>query len=71
MTKKEYLIALGENLKKIREDKDISLSELARRCEKDRQTIKRVEKGISNPTAYFLHQLAEALDIDASKFLKF
>ena len=39
----------------------LNQSELASLCDKDRQSIQRLEKGGMNPTAYYLLELAQAL----------
>ncbi len=55
---------LGQTIVKIRESKNISQSDLARLCMKDRQSIERVENGKTNPTISYLLDIAEALEVN-------
>lgn len=71
MNKKEYLIQLGKNVIYQRERKKISQAELARLCEKDRQSIERIENGKVNPSIYFLQEIANGLEIDIKDLLTF
>jgi transcriptional regulator with XRE-family HTH domain len=63
MTKELFLKKLGANVSRLREKSGITQSELALRCDKDRQSIHRVEKGKINPSIFFLYQLAQELDV--------
>ncbi len=45
MDKKEFLKQLGKNVIQLREKKGWSQSELSRNCDKDRQSIERLENG--------------------------
>ena len=60
---------MGLRIKKIRESKDISQSELARLSDKDRQNIYRLEKGKTNPSIYFIYEIANALKVDISELI--
>jgi len=71
MQKEVFLKKLGANIVKIRKSKGINQSELANLCFKERQSIERVENGKTNPTSYYLHELAQALDISLSDLLNF
>ncbi|MGF2413519.1 MAG: helix-turn-helix domain-containing protein, partial [Ferruginibacter sp.] len=63
MTKEVFQKKLGKNISRLREKAGLSQTELALRCDKDRQSLNRLEKGRINPSAYYLSQLAEELDI--------
>jgi transcriptional regulator with XRE-family HTH domain len=65
-TKDEILRRIGLRIRKIRESKDITQSELARLSDKDRQNIYRLEKGKINPSIYSLYEIAQALGVDLS-----
>lgn len=67
MDKDTFLKLLGENVIRIRSGKGWSQSDLARACEKDRQSIERLENGKINPSIYYLKQVADALDIQLSQ----
>ena len=70
MEKKEFLNKLGKRIVMLREKKDWSQSELSRNCDKDRQSIERLEKGKINPSAYYLKEIADGLGIEISELLK-
>lgn len=70
MDKKQFLILLGKHIVKLREKKGWTQSELARNCDKDRQSIERLEKGKINPSAYYLYQIAEGLGINFEDLLE-
>ena len=69
MNKKQFLISLGKQIIKLRQQKGWTQSELARNCDKDRQSIERLEKGKINPSAYYLAQVAEGLGISVKELL--
>ncbi|MCA0428902.1 MAG: helix-turn-helix domain-containing protein [Bacteroidetes bacterium] len=58
-----FLKQFGKHLKKIREDKGITQFEVCCRINKDRQSLQRIESGNSNPTIYYLYELAIGLDV--------
>src|SRR5690606_35387336 len=55
---KEFLIQLGQRLKKIRQEKGLSQSEVANLCGNERQSYERVENGRINPTIWYLKHIA-------------
>ena len=71
MKKEEFLKKLGKHVTKIRTQKGWSQSELARNCDKERQSIERLENGKINPSAYYLLQVANGLDISLNELLDF
>jgi transcriptional regulator with XRE-family HTH domain len=71
MTKEIFLKKLGNNIARLREKAGLSQTELALRCDKDRQSLNRIEKGRTNPTAYLLLQIASELKIPAKDLLDF
>lgn len=71
MQKEAFLIELGKHIVSIRKKKGLTQSDLAHLCFKERQSIERVENGKTNPTAFYLHELAKALDIPLSELLDF
>jgi putative transcriptional regulator len=70
MEKQEFLENLGKNIKEIRKDKGISQSELAWRCNKDKQSVERIENAKINPSIFILSQLAKALEVPLSELVK-
>lgn len=71
MTKEIFLKKLGTNIARLREKAGLNQTELALRCDKDRQSLNRIEKGRTNPTAYFLSQLAAELKIPVKELFDF
>lgn len=71
MKKEEFLKKLGKHIIKIRTQKGWSQSELARNFDKERQSIERLENGKINPSAYYLLQVADGLDISLNELLDF
>jgi len=60
---KKVLIAFGNNLRKLRQAKKLSMEDLSYEVDVDLSQIFRIEKGIINPTLSTLHAIAKALDI--------
>ena len=71
MTKDIFLKKLGKNVARLREEAGLSQTELALRCDKDRQSLNRLEKGRINPSVFYLQQLAEELQIPVKDLLDF
>lgn len=71
MNKKEFQILLGKRIRQLREEKNISQTELGNMCDIERSNMNRIESGNTNPSSYFLYVLAEKLQVEASELLKF
>ena len=71
MRKEVFLIELGKNIVRLRLLKGFSQSDLARACFKDRQSIDRLEHGKINPSAYYLKEIADGLEIETKELLNF
>lgn len=71
LTKKEFQIALGKRIRQLREEKNISQTELGNLCDIERSNMSRIESGNTNPSSYLLYLLAERLGVEASDFLNF
>jgi len=71
MLKTKYLKKLGERVVELRTKKGWSQRDLAFACNKEPQSIERIENGKSNPTAFYLKELADALEIPVSDFFNF
>ena len=70
MEKEVFLKQLGERIRKIRKDKGVTQLQLAHKIGKDQQVIHRLEIGDFNPTGYFLHEVAEGLEVALEEFFK-
>ena len=61
---------LGQNLKKIREQKGMTQGDICRALNLDRGYVSSVENGKRNPTLSTLKKLADALKISVDELLK-
>ena len=61
---------LGENLKRIRTEKDISQGDIARELNVDRGFISTIENGKTNPTLATITKLAKAVGVTTNELLK-
>ncbi len=62
---------LGKQVVKIRKEKGWSQAELARNCDKDKQSIIRLEQGHINASSFYLFQIAEGLGIKMKDLVDF
>lgn len=62
---------LGKHIAKLREEAGLNQSELALKCDKDRQVISLLEKGHSNPTVLTLAVIAHELNVSLAELLNF
>lgn len=60
---------IAANLRRLREDRGLSLGDLARRCGLSKQTLSQVERGIGNPTVATLQELAGGLDVSVRRLV--
>jgi putative transcriptional regulator len=71
MNKIAYLIKLGKNIARLRISKGISQAELARGCDKDPQSLNRLEKGRINPSIIYLQEIATELGVKVKELVDF
>lgn len=71
MTKEMLLKKVGKNVARLREKAGLNQSELALRCDKDKQSLNRLEKGRINPSVFYLHQIASELNLSLKELLDF
>jgi putative transcriptional regulator len=69
--KSNFLKNLGKRISLLREKNGLNQSELALECEKDRQSINRLEKGNINPSIFYLYQISKALKVSLPELLDF
>ena len=60
---------IGENIKTIRQSKNMTQEELAAKIYTTRQTVSNYEKGRSDPNLETIERIAEALETDSSIIL--
>jgi putative transcriptional regulator len=63
MNKEAYLKKLGSNIAQLRISKGLSQADLARSCNKDPQSLNRLERGRINPSIFYLQEIADELGI--------
>lgn len=61
----------GKHLKKLREEKGISLNMLAYENDLNKSTLSRIENGLVDPKLSTLHKIAQGLEISLDKLMKF
>jgi putative transcriptional regulator len=61
---------LGAAIKRIRQEKNLTLKELAHNLGKDPQSISRVEQADVNPSFLYLCELCEGLDISMEELMR-
>ena len=71
MQKQHFLKKLGNRIVELRLKKGWSQRDLAYECGKEPQSIERVENGKTNPTAFYLKELSEALGVTVADFFNF
>lgn len=69
MTQDQFLKKLGTHIAQMREQAGLSQTELALRCDKDRQSLNRLEKGRTNPTIISLLTIAKELKISLAELV--
>jgi putative transcriptional regulator len=68
--KDEFLRALGKRISQIREEKNLSKTDLAKKIKKDYHSILRLEQGKVNPSLIYLMEVAKGLGSDVSIITK-
>ena len=61
---------LGQNLKRIRLDKGITQTSIAKALGADRSFVSNIENGKTNPTLSTISSLAKALGVSTTELLK-
>lgn len=59
----DFKVKLGLKIKALREEKKLTQGKLGDLIEKDYQAISRLERGLVNPSAYLVLQIANALEV--------
>lgn len=71
MKKEELQKKIGQRIVELRTQKGWSQSDLARACNKDRQSIERIENGKVAPSLYSLYDISKALEVSMAKLITF
>ena len=64
------LVALGENLRRLRREADLTQEELASRAGLSANYVGEIERGERNPGALALFAIARALNVDPASLLE-
>jgi len=70
MDKKNTLLRIGLNIRKIREEKNISQQDLAAACNFEKSNMSRIEAGKTNLTIGTLLKICEALQVELVDVVK-
>lgn len=70
MNDEKMLTQLGKNIKKIREEVNLSKTQLSKKAGIDRGYLSRIEKGQRNPTLGYIIKISKGLKIPLSNFVK-
>lgn len=70
MDKETFIKKLGSHLKKVREEKGLSLNELGLQGDFDRQALWKLENGKKHLTVYSLYKICDSLGITVDEFFK-
>ena len=70
-SEKEYLLALGKQIRSLRLSKNLRQTEVAYRCNFDKSNYNTIEAGKRNPTITSLIKIAKALDVTLIEMLNF
>ncbi len=68
MTKKDFQIKVGVQIRKLREQKNISQTDLAYRCNFEISNMNRIEAGNTNITSYNLFVVTKSLGVSLAEF---
>jgi transcriptional regulator with XRE-family HTH domain len=69
MQRRYISVSIGENVKRVREERGLSQTEVARRCGVAQPSIWGLERGEFNPSAPLLVKLSKALDVSTDELL--
>lgn len=61
---------LGENIRRIRTEKDMTQGDLCRKLDVDRAYMSNIESGNKNPTLATIERIAKALGVELNMLLK-
>jgi transcriptional regulator with XRE-family HTH domain len=70
-TNSKLQVEFGENLRRIRESKGLSLSQVSSKCDVDKSNIAKVESGQFNIQLTKIFELAKGLGVEAKELLDF
>ncbi len=63
MNKDDLIINIGLKIRKIREEKNLSIMDMADKLDMEYNNVIRIEKGRTNPTISTLFKICQALNV--------
>ena len=63
-------VEVGQRLRELREERDISMRELARRSNLSANALSMIERGLTSPSVSTLYKLSEALEVPITAFFR-
>lgn len=70
MNTEEVLIKMGQQIKRIRKEQQLSQMQLAEKCNFEKASMSRIESGQSNVTISTLEKISKALSVPIADFFK-
>ncbi|MBX7140921.1 MAG: helix-turn-helix domain-containing protein [Chitinophagales bacterium] len=67
MSDKEFLKRMGEHIRRVRKEKNISLKTLGALCDIDHTSISRIENGHFNSYVLTLKRITDVLEIEVKE----
>ena len=71
MTSSEISKKLGDRIRQLREERNISQQNLAELCNFEKSNMARIETGRTNPTLHTLYKISSALRITLAELVNF
>lgn len=68
MAQAQFLILIGQNIRRIRSRKNITQFKLAALCDFEKASMSRIESGKTNTTVLTLFKISQALEVPISEF---
>ena len=70
MTEPDLRIKLGNKIRMIRMEKNMTQNDLALECQFEKASMSRIESGQSNPTVRTLYKISNALNVEIGELFK-
>jgi transcriptional regulator with XRE-family HTH domain len=70
MSESDLQSKLGERIRAIRAEKNMTQNELAIECDFEKASMSRIESGQANPTIRTLYKISKALNINITELFK-
>jgi transcriptional regulator with XRE-family HTH domain len=68
--KQQFLLSFGNNLKRLRQEKDFSQERLANELGIEISQISRIERGVLNTAVFTAYQISKILEVELSELFK-